>query len=97
MSCGIKKTSSSDKRGGDSDNDDKEQEESEVEYITGIPKIYQYSKNASKIAGAESAPDSTFPPLAYKKKRPPQDLHTCLVCNKTISHEIKHHRKSMQL
>ena len=92
MSCGVK-TSSSDKPGGNSDSDDKEQEESEVEDITGIYKIYQYLKNASKIAGAESALDSTFPPLAYKKKQPQQDLHTCLVCNKTISHPNKASRK----
>ena len=85
--------SSSDEPGGDSDNDDEEQEESKVEDITGIHKFYQYFKNASKTAGGESVLDSTYPPLAYKKKRPQQDLHTCLVCNKAISRGNKASRE----
>ena len=57
-----------------------------MEDITGIHyKFYQYFKSTSKTAGGESTLDSTRQPLAYKKERPQQDLHICLVCNKTIS------------
>lgn len=96
--------SSSEGPDGDSDNDDEEQEESEEEDITGKQrrsssedKFFQYFKNASKTLSktASQGPtlDGTCPPLAYKKKRPQQDLHICLVCNKTISRGNKASRK----
>ena len=64
-----------------------------MEDITGIHKFYQYFKSASKTAGGESTLDSTRQPLGNKKKRPQQDLHTCQVCNKTISRGNKASRE----
>ena len=97
--------SSSEAPDGESENDDEEVESEEDDISIAKRKsqslsevkFYQYFKNASKAlsktAGQVPTLDSTCLPLACKKKRPQQDLHTCLVCNKTISRGNKASRE----